>query len=434
MRRTTPDLSWPPYGIIGLVRFRLASLLFSVAVLGTALASAGWTTAPSVTVGAVFPLQGPMASLAQDEFRGVEIARDLVNADGGVHGRQIRLVNEELHDPRDAGQAIADLRRRGVDIAIGTYSSSLSIPASEAAAAAGMTYWEAGAVADQVTGRGLPGVFRVGATGANLGTNSGTFAMRDLAPRLGRRANALRVSVVYENDAYGQSVAAAATAAVRAGGGSVVTNTPYDAYHLAWDSVFAALVPAHPDVVILASYIPDGVDFRRAMLARSFHVGALIGSTMAECGPSFGDALGPDAVGVFASDRPDDTFNANALQPAARAVYRRFADEWRRQTAGSPTEEALAGFSAAWALFREAMPRAATIDARGVAAAAEALQLPVGSLPNGGGVHFATAGANRGQNLDAVAVIWQWQAPRHSVVVWPPAYATGTAGLVPLPR
>jgi hypothetical protein len=40
-------------------------------------------------------------------------------------------------------------------------------------------------------------------------------------------------------------------------------------------------------------------------------------------------------------------------------------------------------------------------------------------------VRFASTGAMLGQNLRAAAVIWQWQAPRHSVVVWPPAYATG---------
>ena len=41
--------------------------------------------------------------------------------------------------------------------------------------------------------------------------------------------------------------------------------------------------------------------------------------------------------------------------------------------------------------------------------------------------------AHEGQNLLAAAVIWQWQAVRHSVVVWPPAYATGAPAMVPLP-
>src|SRR3954464_15704714 len=41
-----------------------------------------------VRIGAVFPLQGSLAPLAREEYRGVQIARDLANARGGVNGRQ----------------------------------------------------------------------------------------------------------------------------------------------------------------------------------------------------------------------------------------------------------------------------------------------------------------------------------------------------------
>ena len=62
-----------------------------------------------------------------------------------------------------------------------------------------------------------------------------------------------------------------------------------------------------------------------------------------------------------------------------------------------------------------------------------ALDLPAGTLPNGAGVRFAPVGDQLGQNLRAAAVVWQWQTVRHSVVVWPPVYATGTVKMVPLP-
>ena len=47
-----------------------------------------------------------------------------------------------------------------------------------------MVYWESGAVADQLTGRALPLVFRVGANGADLGGNSARFVATQIAPRL----------------------------------------------------------------------------------------------------------------------------------------------------------------------------------------------------------------------------------------------------------
>ena len=127
----------------------------------------------------------------------------------------------------------------------------------------------------------------------------------------------------------------------------------------------ARLVASRPDVVILAAHIPDGEAFRRAMIAANVHVGALIGSTMAQCVGDFGEELGADAVGVFASDRPTGGFNPDALPPAARDLYERFAAVWAKANgSGQPSEEGLAGFTAAWALFHDVLPNAASARSR----------------------------------------------------------------------
>ncbi len=194
---------------------------------------------------------------------------------------------------------------------------------------------------------------------------------------------------------------------------------------------------AAPDVLILAAHIPDGEAFRRAMLAAHLHVGALIGSTMAQCMSNFGDDLGAAAVGVFASDRPTGGFNPAALSGPARTLYERFAAAWRSRTGdAAPDEEGLAGFTAGWALFHDVLAGAVaggSITPGAIAAAARAVDLPAGSLPNGAGLRFSSDPAQLGQNVRAAAVIWQWQAVRTSVVVWPATFATGAIRFVPLP-
>jgi branched-chain amino acid transport system substrate-binding protein len=416
-------------------RFRvsfLLTLLLSSTLFQQARSSAA--ALPPIRIGAVFPLQGQMAPLAWQEYRGVQIAAAMVNAGGGVHGRRIALVTRELDEPGQTAAVMRSLRKDGITTVLGAYSSALSIPASAAAARAGMVYWEAGAVADRLTGRGLPTVFRVGASGSDLGTNSATFAARQLAPRLHLRPAQIRISVVSAIDDYAQSVAQAAVNASRRQGMKVVSWSRYDPYAPDWSHVLAQVRAAHPTILILASHIQDGVDFRRAFVRSGIYVDAFIGSTMAQCMPDFGVMMGREAVGVFASDRPPGFFNPGVLQPAARALYDRLAAAWRRQTgAGAPTEEGLAGFSAAWVLFHDVLPRASLTPA-GVARAARAVNLPAGALPNGAGIRFATDRQHLGQNLRAAAVIWQWQAVRHSVVVWPAPYATGHIKLVPLPR
>lgn len=418
----------------------LRALLLLPLITTVSIASAR-TTAPAATpirIGAVFPLQGSLSPLARQEYRGVQIARDMVNAAGGVGGRRIVLVTQELHDPNAASSAMQTLKRRGITTVVGAYSSALSIPASAAAASRGMVYWEAGAVADRLTGRGLPTVFRVGASGSNLGANSAHFAAAQLAPRLHLNPRQLRITVVHAQDDYAVSVARAAVSRAHAAGMQVVADVPYNTYAPDWPAVIRAVRTSHPHILILASHIPDGVAFRKAFLAAHLHVDAFIGSTMAQCVPEFGALLGRDAVGVFASDRPGEGFNPNGLQPAARALYDRFAAAWRKG-GGSPlaVDEGLAGFTAAWVLFHDVLPRATRNGGLGAAAvttAARSTTLPTGSLPNGAGLRFATDRVHLGQNLRAAAVIWQWQGIRHSVVVWPSMYASGTITMVPLPR
>src|SRR3979411_2530088 len=127
-----------------LVRFR------QLAAIGLALACAACATAPSpagvasIKVGAVFPLSGPQAALAKQEYAGVQIARDLVNADGGVAGAPIAVVTKELTSAGDAASRVQELKAQGVAAILGSYSSSLSMPVSAQAQSRRLLYWEAG--------------------------------------------------------------------------------------------------------------------------------------------------------------------------------------------------------------------------------------------------------------------------------------------------
>ncbi len=419
------------------------------------------TDGGALIVGAVFPTSGNAAGLAGQELAGVQIAVDLANQAGGVNGRQISLVTQDLESADSAPAVMASLKAAGASVVIGAYSSDLSIAASAAAQDAGLVYWEAGAVADRLTGRGLPLVFRVGASGTNLGDNSAEFAATQLAPRLNKSPAQLRVAIVAARDDYAASVAGAARSTSVATGMPIVADETYDLNSPDWQPIMTALGAAQPDVIMLASHIPDGVDFRRAMLAANLKVGALIGTTMAECDPDFAGDLGPDAVGVFASDRPTGGFQPTALQPSAKAIYDELANEWTArglptnayqstdsndeyqitgpyQYGGNqPTEEGLSGFSAGWALVNYVLPQAAstgTPTPDEIAASARSLDVPTGSLPNGAGIRFSSDPTTLGQNERAMGVIWQWQAVKTYTFVWPPAYATGDVRFVPLER
>jgi branched-chain amino acid transport system substrate-binding protein len=263
---------------------------------------------------------------------------------------------------------------------------------------------------------------------------SSHFAAEVLAPRLGRSPSQLRMAIVHNLDGYPSSVAAAVIQQADRDGIPVVANVVYDAHVPDWTAVLSQVRAAQPSILVLSSYIADGVDFRRAMLKSGLHVDALIGSTMAQCVPDFGAMLGADAIGVFASDRPPQGFNPAALTATGKGIYDRFSAAYRREFGSDPTEEALAGFGAAWTLFHYVMPRAHDLSAVAMAASARSLDLPAGTLANGAGIKFSSTAESMGQNTRAASVIWQWQGVRHSVTVYPPVFATGSPGFIPLPR
>jgi branched-chain amino acid transport system substrate-binding protein len=410
-----------------------AALCLAVVTTVAGCGAAGSGPVKTLRIGAVFPLSGPTAADAHDEYLGAQLAAQMVDQNGGIGGRQITLDVRDVESTAAVQQTADSLRRDGVPAVIGAYSSQLSIPLAAAVARDGLVYWETGAVADQVTGQGQPLVFRVGASGANLGGDSGRFIVQQIAPRLHETPAAVRAFLVTVNDAYGHSVADSARASLTAAGATVTGEVTYDPYAPDWTPVIAAVAAAHPQILVLSSHMNDGIAFRRAFVAAHLYVDAFLGTTMAQCDQDFGTTLGPEAVGVFASDRPEADFNPGALDGSARTLYVRFAAAWRQRTGSAPTEEGLSGFAAAWTLFADALPRAHAEAPAAIAAAARSLDLPMGSLPNGAGVLFNRAPAQLGQNLRAAAVIWQWQGVDHSVVVWPAVYATGAIEMVPLP-
>ena len=149
-----------------------------------------------------------------------------MNAEGGIGGHPISLDLRDVEDQAQIPAAVSSLQADGVSVVIGAYSSQLSIPAAAAVSAAGMVYWETGAVADRVTGQGSPLVFRVGVNGAELGANAGEFMLKQLVPRMGIPVDKIRVYFVTADDDYGHSVADATRTALEAGGRAHQRSSP----------------------------------------------------------------------------------------------------------------------------------------------------------------------------------------------------------------
>jgi branched-chain amino acid transport system substrate-binding protein len=381
-----------------------------------------------IRVGAVYPLTGSQAEGGVDEFRGARLAADLVNEDGGIGGRPIELVPIDVPGADAAPGAIGSLHDRGVELVLGSYGSTISQPAAQGAALRDMLFWETGAVGE-MTGAGAGDlVFRVSPTGGTLGHAAVAFIADELSPMLHRDAGTLRFAVANVDDVYGRSVAQGALDEIRDRRLALVGTFPYDPYETDLKTLARKIARSDPDVLFVSAYLEDGVALRRETVRQGLNLLASIGTSSSYCHPQFGDALGEDALGLFASDKPDSgALNPEGLSGDARRLLTRASARFRDLYGEEMSAPALSGFSAAWALFHDVIPRATSPEAKDVASAARAMRIPPGGLPNGSGLSFGAPGTpDAGANLRAASVIWEWVGVGKRAVVWPPQFATTT--------
>jgi branched-chain amino acid transport system substrate-binding protein len=406
--------------------------------LATAIVGAGACTsrAEPVRVGAVYPLSGTQGPGGVDEFRGVRIAVELVNVDGGIDGRSVELVPVDVPAADAAPAAIERLDADGVRFVLGSYGSTISAPAAEAAARRGLLFWETGAVGE-MSGEGAGRlVFRVAPSGAVLGRNAIAFVADEYGPQMGIDASGLRYAVTLVDDAYGRAVARGALDELAAREYTLASQIAYDPRDVDMPALVRELAASDPDVLFVSAYLDDAVSMRREMVAQGLDVLVGIGTSSSYCMPEFGNALGAEAVGLFASDKPDsDSVNAEGLRAEGRALLERAETAYADRFGGTMSAAALAGFSGAWALLHHVLPAATALTPQAVADAANAIHIPDGSLPNGSGLRFGEPGsATAGANVLAASVVWQWQEPGENAVVWPARYATSPIRMLdPLP-
>jgi len=133
-----------------------------VALVMLVVVPAGDAQAP-IKIGVIEPLSGPVAASGNYVRMGAEIARDWINAKGGVNGRKIELVIEDnKSDPKEAASAAEKLIVRDkVPAIMGAWGSSMTLAAMPKLEEYGVPMVVETSSAASVTKRGNPWVFRI---------------------------------------------------------------------------------------------------------------------------------------------------------------------------------------------------------------------------------------------------------------------------------
>ena len=414
-----------------------AALRLALGLGACALLFGAAAAGDEIQIGVLLPFTGPWAKNGNESYVAMGIARDMINEQGGVGGRKIAYVRGDAPDP-SAGKSEAErlITQDGVKLITGTYASPLGIAISAEAERHGVIHWETIAAADIITKRGYKHVFQVGPAASRYGRTALSFIKDELAARLGKPLDALRIALLWENRAFGSAVGTGVRAEAQALGVKLIYDEGYDQFMTDMTPLVQKLKDAKPDVLIVISFINDTILLHRKARELDFNVPAIIGVSAGHSVPDLKDSLGSAVNGLFVSDLPV-LVNPKALRPEVEAAAVEFNKRYEAIQHRVPAGHAVASFAALWALYKDVLPKAKSMDPEDVRTAALAMDLPYGSLINGSGLKFSNFdlpqdAKDAGQNLRSTVGVWQWQnLGAHEV--YPNNLATSDIIMVPLP-
>src|ERR1700761_1087434 len=415
---------------IGRVGLVLASLLVVAASIPA-------KAEDPIRIGVLLPLTGPLAKNGIENWEAMQIARDMINERGGVNGRKVEFLQADANTPNAAiSETERLITKDGIKITTGSFASPIAIAVSQAAERHGVFHWETTGAAEIITRRGFKHTFQVGAPARKYGQAAFDFILNDLAKRLNKPVEALKIALLWENRAFGKSVGDGIRAYSQSKGVKLAYDEGYDQTATDMTPIVQKLKDVAPDIVIAISFPNDAILFQRKAKELDFNVAAFIGVSAGYSSPDLRDSIGDAVSGIWVADFPPKV-NAAVLTSEAKKVAEEFYKRYEAKLKPPPAGHAAAGFSAVWALFTEVLPKAKTFEPDELREIALKLDLPEGALVNGSGIKFTNFdwpddAKDAGQNLRASIGVWQWTKAGNEEV-YPAELATQPPIMVPLP-
>lgn len=372
--------------------------------------------ANELRLGALYPLSGPLALLGDESFRGLELAVEERNAQGGVLGKPIRLVKADATDP---AQAVAEARRlmeqERVAAILGTRSAALSLAASQVAELQGVPYIELGATADAITERGFRNLFRTCPRASDYAAVALDAVVEVLAPLHATDPTAFKLALLHEDaPGDGQSVAAALEQQAGRRGMQIAGKIAYPPRSADLAALAPRLRGMGADILLHpGGQQTDIVPLFRGMRDANWHPRMVIGTgggySLAETARAADSGL----EGVMNVD-----VTQFAVQERLAPGVGEFAEAYKRKYGTDPrTGDSLANAFGA-RVFLDALQRAGAAEKDRLRAALLATDIVEGTTATGWGARFD----EKGQNQRARPFLVQWQGGR-LVTVFPPAAA-----------
>jgi branched-chain amino acid transport system substrate-binding protein len=247
-----------------------------------------------VRIGFASPLSGSQSNYGKDNQNGAQLAIDELNAHGvTIGGKRVKfelMAEDDQAEPKQGpliAQKLADAKVAGV---VGHFNSGVTIPASRVYNDAGIPELSVSTNV-KYTHQGFRTAFRLMADDDKQGTALGHYAVAKLGFK--------RLAVIDDSTAYGQGLADAFDAAVKASGGQVVKREHTNDKAVDFNTLLTSIKGANPDAIFFGGYDAQAGPMAKQMKVLGMNMPLMGGETMNSA--KFIELAGPAAEGSIAS-------------------------------------------------------------------------------------------------------------------------------------
>lgn len=203
-----------------------------------------------IKLGMLTPLSGSSAAIGPYMKNGAQLAVDEINAAGGVDGRKLTLtVEDDACDPKTAAAGAAKLVTAGINISVGGYCSSATLPTLSIFNKATIPMLIPAANSADLIKDKLPNVFLVNGTGIQQAQ-----AASDFIKSQGSKA----VALLDDNTSYSKDITTRTAEDLKAEGITVANQQSVTAGESDYSGAVTAVKRANADFVYWTGYYQEG--------------------------------------------------------------------------------------------------------------------------------------------------------------------------------
>lgn len=269
-----------------------------------------------IVIGVSLPLSGRFSEPGTAAQQGYQVWAEIVNANGGLLGRQVKL--SILDNASDQDTAVSDYEKLitvdKVDLVVGPFSSFLVIPSSEVAARYGYAFVEPAGGAPDVFNRGLTNIFF--AQPAASSTQGDPFA--EYVLNLPEDQRPKTFAVVSQDDPFTLGIMDGLKEKLTAGGLELVFDETYAPETTDFSAIAIQVADKDPDLILGGTMLEDSIGQIRAYQEAGYQPRGAFFTTGPSLPDPFKEALGDATEGIFSAiswfPEADEYQNAEFVQ------------------------------------------------------------------------------------------------------------------------